>query len=275
MQFASDANKLPSVQQARASIRVNVPQLYVDVDRAKAKSLGVSLTDLFQTLQSLLGTLYVNDFNLYGKTYRVQVQAQEPYREQPQDIGGLYVRGTGRVDSGVVADHGAIPQRTEHRDAIQRLHVRVITASPGPGKSSGEMLAAIDQLVQSKYAALGVGAALSGESYQESTSTGGVSCFALGIIMVFLVLAAQYESWSIPFAVCSACRSASSARSSACCCAASRPTSTSRSASSRCRTRREERDPDRRVRERAARAGASPCATRRSKPAASACGRSS
>ena len=201
-QFASDANKLPSVQQARASIRVNVPQLYVDVDRAKAKSLGVSLTDLFQTLQSLLGTLYVNDFNLYGKTYRVQVQAQEPYRQQPQDIGGLYVRGTGSqlipVSSLTTVRFRSGPNVVTRFNGFTSA---LITASPGPGKSSGEMLAAIDQLVQSKYAALGVGAALSGESYQESTSTGGGLVLALGIIMVFLVLAAQYESWSIPFAV--------------------------------------------------------------------------
>ena len=201
-QFASDANKLPSVQQARASIRVNVPQLYVDVDRAKAKSLGVSLTDLFQTLQSLLGTLYVNDFNLYGKTYRVQVQAQEPYRQEPQDIGGLFVRGSGPqlipVSSLTTVRFRSGPNIVTRFNGFTSA---LVTASPGNGKSSGEMLAAINGLVQDKYAAQGVGAALSGESYQESTSTGGGLVLALGIIMVFLVLAAQYESWSIPFAV--------------------------------------------------------------------------
>jgi hydrophobe/amphiphile efflux-1 (HAE1) family protein len=201
-QFAHDANALPEVQGARATIRVNVPQLYVHVDRAKAKSLGVSLTELFQTMQSLLSTLYVNDFNLYGKTYRVQLQADVPYRERPEDIGRLYVRG---------ADQQMIPisalTRTEFRggaNIVTRFNgftSALVTASPGAGKSSGQMLAAVDQLAKTKYAALGVGAALSGQSYQESTSTGGGLVLVLGIIMVFLVLAAQYESWSIPFAV--------------------------------------------------------------------------
>ena len=77
-------------------MRVNVPQINVHVDREKVKSLGVSLTDVFQTLQTMLSTLYVNDFNLYGRTYRVQLEAQAQFRLRPEDIGRLYVRGPDR-----------------------------------------------------------------------------------------------------------------------------------------------------------------------------------
>jgi hydrophobe/amphiphile efflux-1 (HAE1) family protein len=201
-QFVKDVNQLPEVQGARATIRVNVPQIFVQVDRAKAKSLGVSLTELFQTMQSLLSTLYVNDFNLYGKTYRVQLQADVPYRERPEDIGRLFVRG----GDGQMIPISALTQ-TEFRSGanlVTRFNgftSALVTAQPGEGRSSGQMLAAVDNLARSKYAPLGVGAALSGQSYQESTSKGGGLVLALGIIMVFLVLAAQYESWSIPFAV--------------------------------------------------------------------------
>src|SRR5216684_5911905 len=92
-EFARDANGLAAVRGVYPTIRVNTPQLFVHVDRDKAKALGVSLSDLFQTLQAFLSTLYINDFNRYGKTYRVQAEAQAQYRQTPEDIGRLYVRG--------------------------------------------------------------------------------------------------------------------------------------------------------------------------------------
>ncbi len=168
--FAGDANALPDLRSVTPNIRVNVPQLFVQVDREKVKALGVSLTDLYQTLQAFLSTLYINDFNLYGKTYRVQLEAQARFRQTPEDIG--------------------------------RLHVRGVTGSPGPGKSSGQMLDAAETLARDRYGPQGLGYAFSGQSYQERASSGqGGLVFGLGLIMVFLVLAAQYESWSIPFAV--------------------------------------------------------------------------
>src|SRR5206468_10317959 len=105
-------NSLPAEQALNTNFRANVPQLYVDVDRAAAKARGVNLTDLFSTLQALLSTLYINDFNLYGRTYRVQAEAQAQFRQTPADIGRLYVRG---------ANHAMIPlsavTRTEFRAA--------------------------------------------------------------------------------------------------------------------------------------------------------------
>jgi len=201
--FATQANALPEVGGVLPQIRVNVPQIFVDVDRAKTKALGVSLTGLFQTLQAFLSTLYINDFNLYGKTYRVQAQAQARFREKPEDIGRFYVRG----NQGVM-----IPLSTLVRTRLQggpSLVTRfngftsaLVTGAPKPGYSSGQMLDAVDRLMRSQFVPQGVGYALSGQSFQERASTGqGTLVFVLGIVMVFLVLAAQYESWSIPFAV--------------------------------------------------------------------------
>ncbi|HKW41926.1 MAG TPA: multidrug efflux RND transporter permease subunit [Gemmatimonadales bacterium] len=203
--FTRDANASPDLRGVYSTIRVNAPQLYVHVDREKAKALGVSLTDLFQTLQAFLSTLYINDFNLYGKTYRVQAEAQARFRQKPEDIGRLYVRGGGPGQQMVPV---SALTRTEFQagpSVLTRFNgftSALVIGAPAPGRSSGQMLDAVERLAQQKYAAQGVGYAFSGQSYQERASGGqGGLVFGLGLIMVFLVLAAQYESWSIPFAV--------------------------------------------------------------------------
>jgi len=202
-EFAADANALPQLRGVYPTIRVNTPQLFVQVDREKVKALGISLSELFQTLQASLSTLYINDFNRYGKTYRVQAEAQARFRQTPEDIGRLYVRGPNQQMVPVSA-----LTRTEFRagpSVITRFNgftSALVVGAPGLGKSSGDMLDAVERLAQGKYATRGVGYAFSGQSYQERASGGqGSLVFALGLIMVFLVLAAQYESWSIPFAV--------------------------------------------------------------------------
>jgi hydrophobe/amphiphile efflux-1 (HAE1) family protein len=202
-EFVQAANQLPAAAGVAANIRVNVPQLYVQVDRAAAKARGVKLGDLFGTLQAMLSTLYVNDFNLYGRTYRVQIEAQSPFRQTPADIGRFYVRG---------AHDAMIPvsalARVEMRSAptlISRFNgftSTLITAAPKPGRSTGELMGQLDELMRTKFAAEGLGLAYSGQSYQERASSGTAGLvFGLGLVMVFLVLAAQYESWSLPFAV--------------------------------------------------------------------------
>jgi len=202
-QFTQAANQLPSVAGVNVNFRANVPQLYVAVDRATAKARGVKLGDLFGTLQALLSDLYVNDFNLYGRTYRVQVEAQAPYRQTPEDIGDLYVRG---------AQQAMIPisalTRTEFRSGptlLSRFNgftSALMTGVPKPGRSTGQMMSELDSLVRTRFSAEGLGLAYSGQSYQERASSGAVGLvFGIGLIMVFLVLAAQYESWSLPFAV--------------------------------------------------------------------------
>jgi len=173
------------------------------VDDDAARSLGVDQGQLFGTLQAMLSTLYVNDFNLYGRTYRVQLEAQSRFRQRPEDIAGFYVRS----DRGEMVPLSTLVQ-AEMRGGptlVTRFNgfpAALVTATTAPGHSSGQMLDAVERLINQKYAPQGVGFAYSGQSYQERASAGqGGLIMGLGLILVFLVLAAQYESWSIPIAV--------------------------------------------------------------------------
>ncbi len=202
-EFSQAANQLPAAQGLQANFRANVPQIFLDVDREAAKARGVGLTDLYGTLQSLLSTLYVNDFNIYGRTYRVQIEAQSQFRQSPEDIGRLYVRDS----KGAMLPVSSLvrPQFQSGPTLVTRFNgftSALFTGVPKPGRSTGEMIGEIQNLVESRFGAEGVGVAYSGQSYQEQASSGqGGMVFALGLIIVFLVLAAQYESWSMPFAV--------------------------------------------------------------------------
>jgi len=201
-EYTQAANAQPELQGVQTLMRVNVPQIYVHVDREKVKSLGVSLTEVFRTLQTMLSTLYVNDFNLYGRTYRVQLEAQSRFRLRPEDIGRLYVRGP---DGSMIPISSLV--RIEFRGGpslVQRFNgftSALVTGQPRPGFSSGQMLGAVRRLADSGFVSRGVGYAFSGQSYQESVTSRGGLIVIFGLVMVFLVLAAQYESWSIPFAV--------------------------------------------------------------------------
>jgi multidrug efflux pump len=202
-EFSRAVNQLPAAGGLNSSFRANVPQVYVTVDRTSAKARGVNLTDLFATMQAFLSSLYINDFNLFGKTYRVQANAGEGYRQSPADIGRLYVRGTNNQMIPVSA-----LTTTAFRSAptvISRFNgftSAQFTGSPKPGHSTGELLSEVDQLIQTQFASAGLGVSYSGQSFQERASSGAAALvFVLGLIMVFLVLAAQFESWSVPFAV--------------------------------------------------------------------------
>jgi multidrug efflux pump subunit AcrB len=151
----------------------------------------------------MLSTLYINDFNLYGRTYRVQADAQSQFRQKPEDIGRFYVRSTGGemipLSALVHTDMRGGPSLVTRFNGFPSA---LVTGVPKPGRSSGEMLNAVERLIAAKYTAQGVGFAYSGQSYQERASAGQSGLvMVLGLILVFLVLAAQYESWSIPFAV--------------------------------------------------------------------------
>ena len=196
-------NKLPETPGSATTFRANVPQVFVHVDRETAKSRGVELDELFATLQAMLSSLYINDFNLYGRTYRVQAEAQSRFRQTPEDIGRLYVRSEGDEMIPLSA-----LTRAEFRGApsvLSRFNgfpSALVTSTAPSNVSSGQQLDAVEELLTGKYDAEGVGFAYSGQSYQERASSGEAGLvFALGLVLVFLVLAAQYESWSIPFAV--------------------------------------------------------------------------
>jgi hydrophobe/amphiphile efflux-1 (HAE1) family protein len=202
-EFRQAANALPAAAALNSTFRADVPQVFVTVDRTAAKARGVNLTDLFATMQAFLSALYINDFNLFGKTYRVQAKAAQPYRQSPSDIGKLYVRGA----NGQMVPVSALTS-TSFRGAptvISRFNgftSAQFTGSPKPGHSTGELLNEVDQLIQTQFASAGLGVSYSGQSFQERASSGDAALvFALGLLLVFLVLAAQFESWSVPFAV--------------------------------------------------------------------------
>jgi hydrophobe/amphiphile efflux-1 (HAE1) family protein len=201
--FRQATAQLPASAGLTSSFRSSVPQIYVTVDREAAKARGVNLADLYGTMQTFLGDLYINDFNMFGKTFRVQAEAQQQFREKPSDIGRLYVRGNG----GAMIPLSALTTQA-YRNAptvLQRFNgftSAQFLGAPKPGRSTGELLSEVDSLVQTQFASAGIGVSYSGQSYQERVSSGDAALvFALGLVIVFLVLAAQYESWSVPFAV--------------------------------------------------------------------------
>jgi len=202
-EFRVAVNKLPAAGAINTVFRASVPQVYVTVDRTAAKARGVNLSDLFNTLQAFLSTLYINDFNLAGKTYRVQAQAETQFRQEPSDIGKLYVRGSNNtmipVSALTTTSFRSAPTVVPRFNGFTSAQ---FTGAPKPGHSSGELLREVDDLVNTQFASAGIGVSYSGQSYQERASSGDAGLvFVLGLILVFLVLAAQYESWSVPFAV--------------------------------------------------------------------------
>ena len=138
---AADANKLPEAQGLTTNINVNFPQLFVHVDREKVKSLGISLTDLFQTQQAMLSTLYINDFNIYGKTFRVQAEAQPQFRERPEDVGRLYVRSPAGqmipVSSLVTTEFKGAPNIVTRFNGFTAA---VVNGTPAPGSLCRSLL---------------------------------------------------------------------------------------------------------------------------------------
>ncbi len=182
--------------------RSTTPQLYIDVDREKAKSLGVPVNEIFSTLAASLGTYYVNDFNKYGRTWQVLMSADAIYRKRPEDIGAMYVRSQ-RGEMIPVSAFSQV-QYTSGPDSLDRfnnLPAVKILGGLAPGFSSGQAIERIEQIVQKTLPA-DFSIDWSGASYQEKRAS-GTSGLAIGLaaIMVFLILAAQYERWSLPFSV--------------------------------------------------------------------------
>jgi HAE1 family hydrophobic/amphiphilic exporter-1 len=184
------------------TFRADVPQLFAEVDRTKAKSLNVPLDGVFGTLQAYLGSAYVNDFNKFGRTWQVNVQADHPYRVKPSDIRELYVRNA----QGSMVPIGTLVAVAEiiGPQTILRYNLypaASITGEAAAGFSSGQALGLMESLAKSELPP-SMGFEWTGMSYQEKkVGSESILVFALAIILVFLVLAAQYESWSSPAAV--------------------------------------------------------------------------
>ncbi len=184
------------------TFRPNVPAYKVDVDLAKVQTMGIPVTEAYNTLQTFLGGLYVNDFNAFGRTWQVLVQAEPEFRKQPSDIGRFWVRnGAGDMVplstlSSVTPTAGPeVVYRYNRYRAVQLL------GGPSPGASSGQAVGAMEQLATTGLPA-GFGYEWTGTTYQEKEAQGNEGViFGFAAVLVFLCLAALYESWTIPFAV--------------------------------------------------------------------------
>jgi len=193
----------PQLQGINTFFRPTVPQLFVEANLEQAMALGVPVSDLFDALQSTMGALYVNDFNMSGRTYRVQIQADAAYRAQPGDIGAVYVRShtTGAMiplQALIRSTNIVGPEQVERYNGF--LAAKVL-GSGKPGVSSGEAIAAVER-VAGEILPAGYGMAWTAQAFQEKR-TGSASIFAFGfaIVMVYLILAALYERWRLPAAV--------------------------------------------------------------------------
>ena len=200
--FLARANSDPELGFAQTLWRATVPQLYVDVDRDKAKKAGVPIDDVFNALSATLGTYYVNDFNKYGRTWQVLMSAEPQYRTRPDDIGGVYVRS----QKGEMIPLSALAtirysSGPDSLDRFNNLPAVKIIGQAAPGYSSGQAIARVEQIAR-EVLPPDFSFDWGGTSFQEKKSR-GVSTFALGlaVIMVFLILAAQYERWSLPLSV--------------------------------------------------------------------------
>jgi multidrug efflux pump len=192
----------PQLAGAFSGFQINVPQLLADVDRAKAKRLGVSLADLFQTMQIYLGSAYVNDFSRFGRTYRVIVQADAPFRAAAEDIGRLKVRNA----AGEMVPLGSLLTVKESYGPDRALHYNSypaadISGAPAPGVSSGEAVSLVEKILATTLPN-GIGYEWTELTYQQiQAGNTAIFVFPLCVLLAFLVLAAQYESWSLPLAV--------------------------------------------------------------------------
>ncbi|NEP17461.1 MAG: efflux RND transporter permease subunit [Leptolyngbya sp. SIO4C1] len=193
------ANQNENLQQVFSTYAASTPQLQIEVDREKAKSLDVDVDDIFSTLQTYLGSRYVNDFTLQGRTYRVYVQADEQYRSKPSDIGKLYVR-SGRdrmipLGNLITVTETTGAQTINHYNLFRSI---AINGQAAPGVSSGAAIDTMEQ-VASQVLPASLGYEWSGTALEEIQSGNQAPIiFGLGIIFVFLVLAAQYESYVDP-----------------------------------------------------------------------------
>jgi len=182
--------------------QVNVPQLFADLDRTKAKSQGVAVTDVFETMQAYLGSLYVNDFNRFGRTFQVTVQADARHRLVPDDVMALQTRN----EAGGMVPLGSLLTVREANgpDRVTRYNgypAAEVNGAPAPGRSSGEALAAVRTIAASELPP-GMTVEWTELTYQQILAGNtGLLVFPLCVLLVFLVLAAQYESWTLPLSV--------------------------------------------------------------------------
>jgi multidrug efflux pump len=203
--FVQAASQRPELAGVQSTFSANVPQYYIDLDRTKTRALGVSVSDVFTAMQATFGSYYVNDFTLYGRTWQVSLQSEAEFRRKPEDLGQVYVRSS----AGELIPLSSLlrVRRILGPDSYDRFNVypsAKVLGGPAPGYSSGQALAAMqevaDQVLGEDYSLGWIGSA-----FQELATQGsGTQAFVFGLILVFLILAAQYERWTLPLAVVTA-----------------------------------------------------------------------
>jgi len=199
------ANQRPELAGVRTTFNTQVPNYDMRVDREKARALNVPINTVYEAMQSTFGALYVNDFTLFGRNYQVNLQSEAPFRASAEDLKQVFVRsGDGHM---VPLSSLVEARRSRGPDLVERFNVfpaAKIMGNPAPGYSSGQAIAAMQELaaeVLSNEYELG----WTGSAYQELQASGtGQGAFVFGIVMVFLILAAQYERWALPLAVVTA-----------------------------------------------------------------------
>ncbi len=200
--FIAAARKRPEVGSINTVFRPAVPQIYADVDRDKVLKQGVSLSSVYQTLQAYLGGLYINQFNRFGRQWRVYLQSEGEQRQNANDLAGYWVRnGNGNM---VPLSAFASTRRVygpEYTNRFNLFRAAQVIGGPAPGYSSDQVLNALDQ-VANDVLPREMGFSWADMSYQQRAAAGtGTAVFGLSIVCVFLILAALYESWSLPFSV--------------------------------------------------------------------------
>ncbi|MCC7214891.1 MAG: efflux RND transporter permease subunit, partial [Nitrospira sp.] len=205
-EFVGKARQNPAIGAIGTSFRVSAPRILATVNRERAKALGVPISEVFDTMQAYFGNFYINDFIKFGRVFRVQTEADAQYRSTPEDISKIYVRASGPqgttmipLDTVVSTEFTSGPDPVTH---FNGYNTALVLGAAAPGFSSGQVLDALEQVAKEVLVPQGYGIDWSGISYQERmVGSQSLYAFAFGLLMVFLVLAAQYESWVVPFAV--------------------------------------------------------------------------
>ena len=196
------ASLRPELAGLASSMQKDIPQLYFDVDRDKARLHGVSMSDIFTTMKTFTGSIYVNDFNMFNRIYRVYIQAEAPYRARRDNLNLFFVRGSDRAMIPITSL--GTTYYTTGAGTVKRFNMfnaASITGEAAHGYSSGQAMAALERIVR-EHLPSNIGAEWSGLSYQEKNASGQTGLvLALVFLFVFLFLAAQYESWLVPAAV--------------------------------------------------------------------------
>jgi HAE1 family hydrophobic/amphiphilic exporter-1 len=200
--FVAEASKRPEIGKVFSLYRANVPQKVIHVDKEKAQKLKVNLNDINTTVSSMMGGAFINNFNQFGRQYKTYLMADAPYRMKPEDLNRYFVRD----NAGKMVPLGTLvtvrdtsgPQFTNHFNVYRASE---ISGVPAPGFSSDQALNALEETAKAVLPA-DMGFQWANISYQEKASAGkGAAVFGMALLFVFLILAAQYESWSLPFSV--------------------------------------------------------------------------